>query len=1051
MGERKGGRRRRRWPVWVGAILGVLIIGILTLPSTFSTKKGSGYLLSMVNGWIKGKVQVQGVSLSWGGPTEVRGVVVSDPVGRTVLEAKTVQWSQGVWGAIRSGMNFKQVKVDSPQAVLYFDQSGSVSIEQAVASRTTQPQTQASTGSPLPQPVGRLTISGGNLRMVRPNGQAFAVSSINGDFNINTLSRVKGNVKVKLAEGSTVSGDFDVRGLVKNDEFVPMKAEGSVKVNTEGGVDLGKLAAFALDNPNAGGMANLKFEAEFKDGTARADFAGRVAGLQAGRTGKEHIKPIDVNLNGRLRATDRDLKAVTSVSGQPGKIEASLEYQYPKQPVDLSADKLMGMILRGEQSPLPEFTVESKGKVDIPTLAEAVPALLTLQSDVEITEGSFEISQLTVHGGAKPGGSGTVELTQVRAKRGDRALKLDPISLSFDARIEEGKGLEIVKADLKAEFVQIRAKGTFTNLDADFSGDLGKIRRFGEVFEPLAIDVKGTVAGKLDLNKAQPDQIDIRLDLNTKEFHYADGGGRLEMEDGKVNYNGFLKMKNHDLERMEVREVKIDIDNSLEGTAGGWYNFQHHGFHTDLNLTQVDVGYVLYGASTLAGENLGRVEGTGKGKFSIEQLSTREPLVFSGTGEVTQLQIGTGPEAFKDSRLDFSAKSVAVIPSEEAIAIKDLSASTPTLSVRAEGQIRKFSTRPTMDLAGQYKASMERITELLHQYVPETAPSIAFTGTSSNPFTLAGPLTNPTFSGFNAKWGVNWGTGRLYGMNLAGALISAAIRNNRLELPTEPIPTEGGILQLGGYIDFSGPAARLLVPGKLKVLNNIAINPQIGQELLSHINPIFGNSMKLDGRATLEITDLNLPLTDAIATAAVGRGHLDLKDVHFQPRGIMSDLFKLGSLGNNNTYAIKMDGLDFTIANGRISYENFRVVFLGGYDMIFFGSVGFDDTVDLYVSLPLKPALVDKIDFRPGFLRPSDILLKGIRIVIPLAGMRNNLRMDLAKASLEKVFQETFKGIFQQPKNEFKSIENLLKPKPSTTQPGGVEEFGKELLDILKE
>ncbi len=1009
----------------------------------------------MVNGWIKGKVQVQGVSLSWRGPIEVRGVVVSDPAGRKVLEAKSVQWSEGIWGAMRSGVNFKQVKVDSPQAVLYFDREGSVSFEQAVESRATRPQTQASGtvsgGSTLPQPVGQLTVSGGNLRMVRPNGQAYEIPSINGNFDINTLSQVKGNVKVRLAEGSTVSGEFNIQNLVKNDEFKPMEAQGSVKVNTEGGVDLGRLATFTMDNPNTGGKANLKFEAEFKAGKVKADFASQVAGLRAGRTGKEHIKPIDLNLSGQLRATDENLTALTSISGQPGKIEANLVYQYPKEPADFSADKLMGMILRGQKTLLPEFRLESKGKVDIPTLADAVPALLTLQSDVEITEGTFQINTLAVHGGTNPGGSGTVELTQVKAQRNGRAIKLEPISLSFDARIEEGRGLDIAKADLKSEFARIQASGTFSKLDADFNGDLGKFRRFGEVFEPLAMDMNGTVAGKLDLDKAAPDQIDIRLDLTAKEFHYANQGGKLEMYEGKVNYNGILKLANHDLERMEVREVKVDIDDSLEGTAGGWYDFQHDGFHSDINLTRVDVGYVMYGASTLAGEDLGRVEGTAKGEFSIGQLSDKAPVVFSGKGQVDQLQAGTGPEAFREEYLRFSAGSVATVGSEETILVKDFSADTGTISVQMNGEVRKYNTQPVINFSGRYGASMERVTELLHQYVPDTSQSIAFKGHASNPFTISGPLSDPKISGFNATLAANWETGKLYGINVAKALISSAIRNGRLTLPTEPIPAEGGVVQLGGVIDFTAPDIPLRVPGKLKVLNNIEINPQIGQELLSRINPIFSQAVKLDGRATLEVTNLNLPLTEAIKKMGTGQGHLDLKNVHFQPRGTLTDLFKFGSLGLNKAHAIRMDGLDFAISNGRISYDNFRVVFLGGYDMIFFGSVGFDDTVDMYVSLPLKPALLDRLDFRPGFLRPTDILLKGIRIVIPLAGMRNNFRLDLARANLEKMFRESFKGIFQQPQKEVKGIENLLMPKPGTsgpaTQPG---EFGKELWNLIE-
>jgi hypothetical protein len=57
----------------------------------------------------------------------------------------------------------------------------------------------------------------------------------------------------------------------------------------------------------------------------------------------------------------------------------------------------------------------------------------------------------------------------------------------------------------------------------------------------------------------------------------------------------------------------------------------------------------------------------------------------------------------------------------------------------------------------------------------------------------------------------------------------------------------------------------------------------------------------------------------------------------------------------------------------------------------------------------------------------------------------------MAKMNLEKMFHESFKGIFQQPQKEVKSIENLLLPKPGqgspATQP---REIGKELWDLLE-
>jgi len=1044
-------RRRRRWPYVLTAVIVLLAIPVLLLPSLVSTNRGTNVLLRYLNSRLRGNVQVRNVSLTWKGPTDIQGVEVKDPEGRKVLAAKRITWARGVWGAVTSAMHFDNIKIDSPQAVLYFDDNGEPSIARAVETQgLPSPSTQPAA---LPKPVGRLTIRGANVVMVQPSGRRYEISSLDGQFDLNTLSNVKGTINVKLPEGSQVNSTFDVRKLATEQDLSLQRAEGTVHLTTSGAVDLQPLAVFALDNPNVAGKLTLQLDADFQSGRTKADFAAKVAGLKAGRTAKDTIRPIDLDAVGELRASAEKLTAQATIGGQPGKVAVNLAYKPSKQGVSLSQEDLLGLILRGERHPLPEFTLTSDGSVDIPTLARAVPALLTLRPGVEITSGQFLVDHVRIEGGDQPSVAGTVQLTQVTATRGNQSIALPPVISGFDLLIKEGRGLVIRKANLDSVFLEIRTSGILSNLDATFSGDLAKINRFGEVFHLFSVDAAGTVSGRLNLRQPQSDRLDIALDMTTQGFRYANDQGRLDIGQASVNYSGYMQIENRKLRRLAANEIRARIDDRVQTTGSGWYDLDRDCLHAEVAVNQSDLGYIADRMAGLGGNPSGGIDGTLWTMANVDRNSGDDPLRISGNGRIERFRSGSGPDAYADNLIRFSADRVLVSPQRGTVSVGDLALSSSPLTLRANGNVDQYDTRRIVDFQGTYNASWDQITTILHQMVPATVPIVSIMGRGSSHFRMAGPTTGTITKGLNASWGMNWPSGVLCGLTLGQTSLSPAFRNGRLFLPTEPIPASNGLLFLGGFIDFMPRQPIFRLPGQLTVLNEIRIDPTIGRELLSRINPIFSHTAQLDGRASLTLSNLTLPLSDAIKTSSTGGGHLDLRNVHIPPPGVLGELMKLGMTVGPKLYPIQFKGVDFTIGNGRINYDNFRVDFLLGYDMIFFGSVGFDDTVSMFVSLPLKPAILEQFDFRPEFLRPGDLLVRNIRIVLPLAGTRQNLMVDLSRENVHRAIRESLKGIIDAPR---KDLQGLFRPfthgqkQNSTTQPSPLLDVGKGILDLLK-
>jgi hypothetical protein len=97
-----------------------------------------------------------------------------------------------------------------------------------------------------------------------------------------------------------------------------------------------------------------------------------------------------------------------------------------------------------------------------------------------------------------------------------------------------------------------------------------------------------------------------------------------------------------------------------------------------------------------------------------------------------------------------------------------------------------------------------------------------------------------------------------------------------------------------------------------------------------------------------------------------------------------------------------------------------------GYDLKFRGSVGFDSTVDLVVSLPLTMQLLDQIG---GIKTPLGLLtdqLPKMRVDVPLVGTREHPRLDFAKVDKQAIMKQ----LLSLPAAPAKGVEGLLKELP---------------------
>jgi len=1125
---------RRRWPrrLAIGLVIAlVLIIALVAaLPYIASTRAASNLVVGFVNGQLTGSIRMQKLSLSWGGPIRASGVQVFDVDRREVLQVSQITCAAGVWKVLTATEAFGEITVDSPKADLHLTTDNAITLAQAFQPR--QPSEAAETSDrSLPEPRGRLIVRDGAVRITRDGAAAYEVPAVNCEIALDTLTNLEGKLDLTLSDGRRISGQGAIRDLFSDGALDIKAASGTLKLQTDGDVALEPLAAVIAPETGLAGGAAFDLDATLSGGSWQAKFETSARGLQTRQRAAGKAQPLDLRLIGQANVTSEQLAAEAKLSGQAGEAEAKISYRYSDRPLDVSVDRILAAGLNGQSIELPDFTLEGKAQLDLAALENALPGLLHIRPDQRITAGTLEVSKLAAQGGAQPAASGSVELKDVTAESGGRAVRLQPIGFGFDAKLEAGTGLKVQQAALTSSFAQLTAQGTPAALEGSFQTDLAKLRQeLGAIFDLEALDLAGDLQGNLSVTRVGDDRLDVSAEITGQGVQYAARDRRLDLLSVRVSHAGALTFADGKLGRYTTTATKADLNGEVVAAATGWYDAQQEGFHADVDLQRADLGFLASRSKTLGIDALARYAGTLSGRGQVGRSAPGEPITtggslaardltvdgqtltagdvratwkgvrlsadatdlrveqariestpatfsaenmhwrtgdvlvldgqfngtadlagcleaitkikklekkpalagrvqlnstcatagtimnLSGRADIDQFEVGVGEKAVRQQRVQV-VYAAEVDQQNEKITLGKTRISSAPFSAEVAGTIKQYKTAGVLTLSGRYDAYWQELTAILHEIVPATAKTVIVSGKSTSEFRITGPLrqpgAEPTFRGLVGDVEVGWTSAELYGVSLGAARLSPTLGNGQITLPPAKIPASQGNVILTGLLDLQPLAMTLKMPSRTDLLENVAITRELSTSLLSRINPIFLHLTRVEGRAGLQLRDLVLPLDESIKTAGAGQGQLDLADMKLQPGGLLADLLKLGGLTDERMYTVVVSGLSFLIKDGRISYKDFTLTFPNDFDLRFYGSVGFDETLDLSISLPVRPELLARLGVK-GPIAEYARVLSGLRIDIPLVGTRQKPRLDLARVDIKSLVERALKALSEE-------------------------------------
>lgn len=1146
-------RKRRRWGRRLLITFAVLfvLLGVLVglAPTIVSQPPVTRWALGFVNGMLRGRVEAGRLSASWGGPVELRDVKIFDPDHKEVLNVARISSPLGVWGLITAALNFREVAIDAPTVTLLLTEDGRITLLDALSLRKPSPPRPA---SPLPDVHGRIVLKDGTIRVLRAGGGTYEVRALDADVTLATLGEITGKLAAELP-GGKLTGDMDVKGLVKAGQFDVGSAGGRLTLGTEGAIDLAPLAAVLTPDSPVTGTATLQLDGTFAPNDVQARIKAAVQQLASSVA--PQARPLDLALEGQTHVTNVDVTGTANLTSQAGEADAEFAYTYPKQPLHLDGARILSAVLTGESLDLPDFRLNARADIDLVAVEQALPGTLNLREGQAIKAGKLEVTELAARGGSTPGVRGKATLRDLAVQNGTQTLELQPINATLAAMLEVGTGLKVEQAEVQASFAQVSAHGVPSDLNAKFSGDLTRLQNdLGAIFDLGGAQLAGGIRGTASLRRGSNEQFDVVADVAAQNLRYQQGDKLLDLPLATVTHAGQITLSDGAPARIVSTATGINLADQVVLAADGAYDMQTGAANANIRVTKADLAFLTTKATALTGASVGALSGdaaleaqfkraaneqplTSAGKLTVKRLAVdgevlgerdtvlawvdsavapgfqtvavesanldsefatvaakgirvdlaqvadvnasldaqadlakvmtlvgrlaklEQPPQVAGTltlhttagaqgskvglqgqGRIAGLVIGVGSEPIRQDAvaLTFDAE---LDPQAERIALTQAKLTAEALGAELSGEITQYRSGALLNLKGHYDAQWVQITRLLHELAPATEGSITVAGTSSSDFTVTGPASKPevvpTYRGVAGATQVAWSSAGVYGVALGDAQLAPKLTDGKLNVPLAAVSASGGQVQLGGTVDLTTPEPTYLLPGRNELIRNVSVNKLFADAVLTYLNPIFGQLTKIDGTMTLVTEDLNFPLGDSLKTQASGRGRLEMNNVKIQPAGLLGELLALGGLGLADLYTTSISGCDFVIQDGRLSYQDLTLTFPGDFALQFRGSVGFDGTLDLIVAVPISAPLLERLGVRGPVVEYARALTGG-KIEVPIAGTRENPRLDLSKVDTKKLLENVVK---QGAQEELKgAIQGLLGGgsgnKPDEEKPG---------------
>lgn len=370
-------------------------------------------------------------------------------------------------------------------------------------------------------------------------------------------------------------------------------------------------------------------------------------------------------------------------------------------------------------------------------------------------------------------------------------------------------------------------------------------------------------------------------------------------------------------------------------------------------------------------------------------LRVRASDVAAGTrvtldGALNDLALNQARGRARLGEKKIALQGAAVMTSDaRTLTLQALRASAEWFDVTAKGEITDLPGAASTSLSGTMAVNYD---VLARRVAASGMNLVVLVGTPGpRPFTFTGDLGGGlprlrSFAVANGALGV--GGIRLLEMDLSPADATFALQEGVLKFSYQPVVGTGAI-RLNPVVQVAVDPPLLEIGGSTPILDGVPLTQASTDTLLAMVNPLLRGCLVGGGVIDLIAMETLIPLAANAAEQVDTTFAVTLHDCPFTVAGVLGDALDFAGI-TRRELVVKETTIHAVCRNGRIETKPFAMV-MNDHTLRFHGSVGFDQSVDYLIELPLTEKLVG---------RELWSFVEGLTLRLPVTGTLTNLKLD---------------------------------------------------------
>jgi hypothetical protein len=381
-------------------------------------------------------------------------------------------------------------------------------------------------------------------------------------------------------------------------------------------------------------------------------------------------------------------------------------------------------------------------------------------------------------------------------------------------------------------------------------------------------------------------------------------------------------------------------------------------------------------------------------------------------------------------------------PATDRLAFEQLQIQSNTLQAAAGGAIDKLSTAADVNMTGTLNYDLAQVTPLLRPYIGSGVQlagreqaRFAVTGKLSGENSLNAQLADPSPTDpyrlataasaapsvhwshrIRAQLELPWSGANVYGLPIGAGRLAANLGDGAIRFEPLSLAVGEGQLTAAPHLRFDPQPAQLSLPAG-PLITNVRISPEVSEAMLKYVAPVLAGTTQSEGQFSMQLDGTRIPLAEARRADAAGR--LTVHSVRVVPGPMARELIglaqqiealakrrdptALAARSQVTLLAIRDQQVNFRVVEGRVHHQNMEFQ-IDDVTVRSQGSVGFDETLNLTLQVPIQEAWVSKEPLLAG--------LKGQALQIPMTGTLTRPQMD--QRAVASLSQQLLQGAAQQ-------------------------------------